>query len=59
MYAISLMVEDMSRNIEGEVVSSVMVIRDLKAITPEELKPVVEILSQLACEKEFMRKEAR
>ena len=57
MYAISLTIEDMSRNIEGEVVSSVMVITDLKAITPEELKPVVEILSQLACDSHFMRKE--
>ena len=57
MYTISLTIEDMSRNIEGEVVSSVMVITDLKAITPEELKPVVEILSQLACDSHFMRKE--
>ena len=57
MFAVSLMIEDMSRNIEGEVVSNVMVITDLKAITPEEIKPVVEILSQLACESQFMRKE--
>ena len=59
MYTVSLTIEDMSRNIEGEVVSSVTLIRDLKTITPENLKPVVEILSQLACEKEFMRKGAR
>lgn len=59
MYTISLTIEDMGRNIEGEVVSSVMVITDLKAITPEELKPVVEILSQLACESQFMRKGER
>ena len=57
MYAISLTIEDMSRNIEGEVVSSVMVITDLKAITPEEIKPVAEKLCDLACDSHFMRKE--
>ena len=59
MYSISLMLENISNDSGGEVVSSVMVIRDLKTITPEELKPVAEILSHLACEKEFMRKGAR
>ena len=51
MYMVSLIVEDMSKNIEGEVVSNVTVITDLKAITPENLKPVVENLCNLACEK--------
>lgn len=59
MYMVSLIVEDMSKNIEGEVVSNVTVITDLKSITPENLKPVVENLCNLACEKEFMRKGAR
>ena len=59
MYTISLLIENLNSDLGGEVVSNVMVISDLKAITPEELKPVVEILSQLACEKEFMRKGAR
>lgn len=57
MYSVSLMVEDINKGLEGEVVSNVMVITDLQAITPEELKPVAEMLSQLACEKEFMRRE--
>lgn len=56
MFAVSLTIEDMSRNIEGEVVSSVMVITDLKAITPEEIKPVAEKLCDLACDSHFMRK---
>ena len=59
MYAISLMVEDMSKSIEGEIVSNVMVITDFKSITPEELKPVAEKLCGLACESQFMRKGAR
>lgn len=57
MYAISLMVEDMSKSIEGEIVSNVMVITDLKSITPEEIKPVSEKLCDLACDSHFMRKE--
>lgn len=56
MYSVSLMVEDINKGLEGEVVSNVMVITDLQAITPEELKPVAEILSQLACESQFIRK---
>lgn len=59
MYMVSLIVEDMSKNIEGEVVSNVTVITDLKSVTPENLKPVVENLCNLACEKEFMRKGTR
>ena len=57
MYSVSLMVEDINKGLEGEVVSNVMVITDLQAITPENLKPVVENLCNLACEKEFMRRE--
>ena len=56
MYSVSLMVEDINKGLEGEVVSNVMVITDLQAITPEELKPVAEILSHLACESQFIRK---
>ena len=55
MYSVSLMVEDINNGLEGEVVSNVMVITDLQAITPEELKPVAEMLSQLACESQFNR----
>lgn len=57
MYSVSLMVEDINKGLEGEVVTNVMVITDLQAITPEELKPVAEMLSQLACESQFMRRE--
>lgn len=57
MYAISLLIENLNNDLGGEVVSNVMVIRDLKAITPEELKPVVEILSHLACDSHFIKKE--
>ena len=35
MYSVSLMVEDINKGLEGEVVSNVMVITDLQAITPE------------------------
>lgn len=59
MYSVSLLIEDINKGLEGEVVSNVMVITDLQAITPEELKPVAEILSQLACESQFTRKEGR
>lgn len=56
MYAISLLIENLNNDSGGKVVSNVMVIRDLKTITPENLKPVVEILSHLACESQFIRK---
>lgn len=56
MYAISLLIENLNNDSGGEVFSNVMVIRDLKTITPENLKPVVEILSHLACESQFIRK---
>ena len=56
MYSVSLMVEDINKGVEWVVVSNVMVITDLQAITPEELKPVAEMLSHLACESQFIRK---
>ena len=59
MYTISLLIENLNSDLGGEVVSNVTVITDLKSVTPENLKPVVENLRNLACEKEFMRKEAR
>ena len=59
MYLISLVIEDVNKGEDGEVISDVMVISDLKSVTPENLKPVVEKLCYLACEKEFMRKGAR
>ena len=59
MYTISLLIENLNSDLGGEVVSNVTVIIDLKSITPENLKPVVENLCNLACEKEFMRKGAR
>ena len=37
MYAISLLIENLNNDSGGEVVSNVMVIRDLKTITPENL----------------------
>ena len=59
MYMVSLLIENLNNDLDGETVSNVMVISDLKSITPENLKPVVENLCNLACEKEFMRKGAR
>jgi len=56
MYAVSLLIENLNNNLGGEVVSNVMVITDLKAITPEEIKPVAEKLCDLACDIHFMRK---
>ena len=57
MYAVSLLIENLNNDLGGEVVSSVMVITDLKSITPEEIKPVSEKLCDLACDSHFMRKE--
>ncbi len=56
MYSISIMIENLNSELGEEVVTNVMIIADLKAITPENLKPIMDELSQLACEKEFMRK---
>lgn len=57
MYAISLLIENLNNDLGGEVVSNVMVITDLKAITPEEIKPVADKLCNLACDSHFMRRE--
>ncbi len=59
MYTISLLIENLNSDLGGEVVSNVMVISDLKSVTPENLKPVVENLCYLACDSYFMRKGAR
>ena len=58
MYMVSLIVEDMSKNIEGEVVSNVTVITDLKSVTPENLIVYCREWEDVL-EKEFMRKGAR
>ena len=57
MYLVSLMVEDINRNVGNEIVSNVGKVVEIKELSPENLKPVVEKLCYLACEKEFMRKE--
>lgn len=59
MYAVSLLVENLHHDFGGEVISNVMVITDLKAITPEDLKPVAEKLCDLACESPFIRREVQ
>ena len=59
MYIVTLMIEDMNRKVGSEVVSNVTLISDIKSMTPQELKPVVEKLSQLACQSQFMRKGIR
>ena len=59
MYMVSLLIENLNNDLDGETVSNVMVISDLKSITPENLKPVVENLCYLACDSYFMRKGAR
>lgn len=57
MYAVSLLIENLNNDLGGEVVSNVIVITDLKAITPEEIKLVAEKLCNLACDSHFMRRE--
>ena len=47
MYMVSLLIENLNNDLDGETVSNVMVISDLKSITPENLKPVVENLCYL------------
>ena len=59
MYLISLMIEDVNRDMGNEIISNVGKVIDIKELSPENLKPVVENLCNLACEKEFMRKGAR
>lgn len=57
MFLVSLMVEDINRDMGNEVVSNVGKVIDIKELSPENLKPVAEELCNLAFEKEFMRKK--
>ena len=59
MFLITLTIEDISSGIDGIVVSNVGVVSDLKEVTTETLEPIAEKLCDLACSKEFMRKEAK
>ena len=59
MYLVSLMVEDINRNVGNEIVSNVGKVVEIKELSPENLKPVVENLCYLACDSYFMRKGAR
>ena len=56
---LKVMIEDVNRDMGNEIISNVGKVIDIKELSPENLKPVVEILSHLACEKEFMRKGER
>ena len=57
MYLISLMIEDINRDMGKEVISNVGKVVDIKELSPENLKPIMNELCKLACEKEFMRRE--
>lgn len=57
MYLVSLMVEDINRDMGNEVISNVGKVIDIKELSPEKLKPVAEELCNLAFEKESMRKK--
>ena len=57
MYFISLMIEDINRDMGNEVISNVGKVVDIKELSPENLKPIMNELCKLACEKEFMRRE--
>ncbi len=59
MYLISLIIEDISGDLDDYVLSNVEVISDIKDITPKALKEVMENLCDLACESQFMRKETK
>ena len=59
MYLISFMIEDINRDMGNEVISNVGKVVDIKELSPENLKPIMNELCKLACEKEFMRKGAR
>ena len=56
MYLISLMIEDINRDMGNEVISNVGKVVDIKELSPENLKPVVENLCDLAFESQFIRK---
>ena len=57
MYLVSLMVEDINRNVGNEIVSNVGKVVEIKELSPENLKPIMNELCKLACEKEFMRRK--
>lgn len=57
MYLISFMIEDINRDMGNEVISNVGKVVDIKELSPENLKPIMNELCKLACEKEFMRRE--
>ncbi|MEH2932234.1 hypothetical protein VSQ48_20525 [Candidatus Ventrimonas sp. KK005] len=57
MYLISFMIEDINRDMGNEVISNVGKVVDIKELSPENLKPIMNELCKLACEKEFMRRK--
>ena len=57
MYLVSLMIQDINRNVGNEIVSNVGKVVEIKELSPENLKPIMNELCKLACEKEFMRRE--
>ncbi|MEH2932941.1 hypothetical protein VSQ48_24240 [Candidatus Ventrimonas sp. KK005] len=57
MYLISFMIEDINRDMGNEVISNVGKVVDIKELSPENLKPIMNELCKLACEKEFIRRE--
>ena len=56
MYLVSLMIEDINRNVGNEIVSNGGKVVEIKELSPENLKPVVENLCDLAFESQFIRK---
>ena len=56
MYLVSLMVEDINRNMGNEIVSNVGKVVEIKELSPENLKPIMNELCDLAFESQFMRK---
>lgn len=57
MYLVSLMIENINRNMGNEIISNVGKIADIKELSPQNLKPIMDELCNLAFEKEFIRKE--
>lgn len=57
MYLISFMIENINRDMGNEVISNVGKVVDIKELSPENLKPIMNELCKLACEKEFIRRE--
>ena len=61
MFLVSLMVEDIENGGigDGEIITNVGKVVEIKKITPATLKPVMEELCDLACKRKFMRKGAK